>query len=307
MGEYKLCPRLPSVCPCLPQEASQASRTMLGHPDDTDEEDSSLRGSAGSSSSIIGTNCNNNNNNRDDSSNSAFDNEEGHTNSTSQSSCGGKVNPLVSLGSTPEEDEDETSSESDSGSNDNSTANGSGSSWTRATKSRRHRQQRSSSVSEATSASSESGGGLSNEQASWRRGKRRGGVQMFGRQHQPPAGIDGMPDLSVVDWEVAVVRASANADEMVCVRRKKAKVLVVRWELQSSTRVPVGSTCSPHDLDPRRGEFAIGRRVIAVTIARATFTFSMYPPVCPQDVIDWPLLSATSHLPVPMLTALLLQ
>ncbi|CBN77747.1 conserved unknown protein [Ectocarpus siliculosus] len=254
-----------------PKEASQASRTMLGHPDDTDEEDSSLRGSAGSSSSINGTNCNNNNNNnRDDSSNTAFDNEEGHTDSTSHSSCGGKVNPLMSLGSTPEEDEDDTSSDSDGGRNDNSTADGSGSSWTTATKSRRHRQQRSSSVSEATSTSSESDGGLSNEQASWRRGKRRGGVQMFGRQHQPPAGIDGMPDPSVVDWEVAVVRASANADEMV------ERYIQTRKEIHPARRgsVNISSIGSPRRssvLQPTGG--GINSNAMALTASRRSSLF----------------------------------
>ncbi|CAM9234741.1 unnamed protein product [Ectocarpus sp. 4 AP-2014] len=252
-----------------PKEASQASKTMLGHPDDTDEDDSSLRGSAGSSSSVNGTNCNNNNN-RDDSSNSAFDNEEGHTNSTSHSSCGGKIDPLMSLGSTPEEDEDENSSESDSGGNDNSTADGSGSSWTRATKSRRHRQQRGSSVSEATSASSESDGGFSNEQASWRRGKRRGGVQMFGRQHQPPAGIGGMPDPSVVDWEVAVVRASANADEMV------ERYIQTRREIHPARRgsVNISSICSPRRssvLQPTGG--GINSSVVALTASRRSSLF----------------------------------
>ncbi|CAM9995550.1 unnamed protein product [Ectocarpus sp. 13 AM-2016] len=258
-----------------PKEASQASRTMLGHPDDTDEDESSLRGSAGSSSSINGTDCNNNNNNnninnRDDSSNSAFDNEEGHTNSTRHSSCGGKDNPLMSLDSTPEEDEDQTSSESDSGSNANSTADGSGSSWTRATKSRRHRQQRSPSVSEATSTSSESDGGLSNERASWRRRKRRGGVQMFGRQHQPPAGVGGMPDPSVVDWEVAVVRASANADEMV------ERYIQTRREIHPARRgsVNISSIASPRRssvLQPTGG--SINNNDMALTSSRRSSLF----------------------------------
>ncbi|CAM9876272.1 unnamed protein product, partial [Ectocarpus fasciculatus] len=80
-----------------------------------------------------------------------------------------------------------------------------------------------------------------NEQASWRRGKRRGGVQMLGRQHQLPGGIDGMPDPSIVDWEVAVVRASTNAEDMV------EKYLQTRKEIHPGRRnsVNISSIGSP--------------------------------------------------------------
>lgn len=123
-----------------------------------------------------------------------------------------------SLTATPEE-EGESSDESDGSSNSGETAterDGRGSQRV-AAEARRRRRQRSSPESEGTDTSSDSENNGSKIGGGGRDAREeRNGPQPIGRQNQRGE-IDGIPDPSIVDWEVAVVMAATSADDMVSV------------------------------------------------------------------------------------------
>lgn len=111
-----------------------------------------------------------------------------------------------------------------------------------------------------------------------------GGLQALGKQR---GDIERLPDPSLVDWEVAVVRASSSVDDMVRwtnARRGMWTVMRVPFSdrcsrvstLQRSARVlyvkHVWDFCFPHEINLRRRRpFCCGRYVAVCEVTYLPF------------------------------------
>ncbi|CAM9093459.1 unnamed protein product, partial [Hapterophycus canaliculatus] len=188
---------------CGKLEPKPSAGVRLGHSEESFEGDRSLCSSSNNNSSLAST--------------GSTDNAHQSGSGDSYSSGGTRFAQQSSSLTTTLEEGGEGSDESDVSSNSNDTVTeetGSGSRRA-AAKVRRRRPPRSSLEYEGTSTGSDSESDVhKNGGVDGAARKERNGAQLIVK-HNQRGEIEGIPDPSIVDWEVAVVMAATSADDMV--------------------------------------------------------------------------------------------